>query len=825
MKYFDFKKDVLPHLLVVFTFITLTFIYFKPAVFEHKGMKQHDILEYQGSAEEIIQHREKYSEEPLWTNSMFGGMPAYLISTIHKGELIQKVANTIFGIFPHPSGVILINLISFYILLLAFGVRPLYAAVGAFAFAFASYNLVSLVAGHNNRVKALGYAPMVLAGVILVFRNRLFTGFIIAAIGVALNVGSNHYQITYYLCFILFLVGIVELIYAVKEKSQTSFLKKVGVLVLAAIIGLGANFGSFLTTFEYSKFTMRGGAELTPKETSLTNSNGGLDKEYAFRWSYGIFETFSLIIPNIQGGASIQALDKESHYYKSLVGNGVAYGQAEEYIQNVPTYWGDQESVAGPNYFGSIICFLFVLGLLVLDDKIRIWLIAATVIAIVLSWGKNFSTLNYFVFDFLPGYNKFRSVSWTLTIAQICVPIGAILALNKIIEEKYSKALFKKLLIAAGITGGLCLLFGLFGGMASFKGAVDEQLASQPAWLLDALKADRESLLKSDAWRSFFLILIASGLLWAAWKEKLSKTATVVIIGFLILFDHWVVDKRYLNDNNFERRVSEQHFQPTQADQAILQDSSNYRVLNLTGSPWQEARTSYYHKSIGGYSGAKMQRYQDLIEYSLSDEISRFIKNLQNRSIEFSGLNALNMLNTKYFILGEGAQEALRNDKALGSAWFISEINKVNTPDEEIEALDSIDPGTTAILDESKFDQKKTSFIVNDSAFIQLKNYKANHLIYQSENANEGFAVFSEVYYPKGWKAYIDGTETPIKRVNYILRALEIPAGKHKIEFKFEPKSYSIGNLVSMISSIFLMVCSLGGVVYWGVKKKDDLNR
>lgn len=822
MKRFDFRKDVLPHLLSILAFILLTLIYFNPAVFGGKSLKQHDILQYQGSAQEIVEYREEYKEEPLWTNSMFGGMPAYLISTLHNGEIIQKAANWVIGIFPHPTGMILIHLFSFYILLLAFGVRPVYAAIGAFAFAFASYTFISLAAGHNNKIKALGYAPLVLAGVILVFRNKLFSGFLIAAIGVALNIGSNHFQITYYLCFILFILGIVEFIFAFREKLLPDFFKKVAVLIFAAIIGLGANLGSFLTTFEYAKFTMRGGTELKPTEESNINSKGGLDKEYAFHWSYGVFESFSLLIPNIQGGASNGVLDKESNFYKRLVQNGVPEAQAEEYIKNAPLYWGDQPGTAGPTYLGAIVCFLFVLGMLILDTKTRIWLLTATVLAIMLSWGKNFASFNYIVFDYLPGYNKFRSVSWTLIIAQICVPLGAILALSKVIETRFSDDLFKKLLIATGITGGLCLLFAMFAGMAGFEAPIDEQLATQASWIVQSLREDREAILRADAIRSLILIVISAALIWAAWREKLSKLIAALIIGLLVIFDHWSVDKRYLNNENFERRVVEQHFAPTGADEAILADTTNYRVLNLL-NPWNDARTSYYHQSVGGYSGAKMQRYQDMIDRHLSQETSRLVQNLQKGQLNFSDLDVLNMLNTKYFVFGETKNEVLTNPGALGNAWFVSEIEKVNNPDEEISALNAINPESTAVIDASKFDIQKLDYPKDSSASIKLVEYKPNHLIYNSENPSEGVAVFSEIYYPKGWEAYIDGEKEPILRVNYILRGLRIPAGKHKIEFKFEPKSYSIGNTVAMFSSIFLLVCALGLIFYRNKKRKDNI--
>ena len=820
MKQENLFSRIYPHLVVFGIFILLVLVYFRPAVLEKKSIRQQDILQYQGSAKEISDYRVETGEEALWTNSMFGGMPAYLISTLHYGELIHKAANKFFGFFPHPSGILLIHMVSFYILLLSFGLRPSYAAIGAIAYAFATFTMVSLEAGHNNKVKAMGYAPLVLAGVVQVFRNNNYLGgFVLAAIAVALNLGSNHYQITYYLAFILAIYAISEGIYAIREKQVSTFLKKSGVLIAAAIFGLATNAGSFLTTYEYTQYSSRGKSELTTKTNPNVTPDGGLERDYAFNWSYGIKESLTVLIPNYYGGPTVGKLDTKSEVFQAMVNGGVQRNQALQYIEQMPLYWGDQPATGGPTYFGAIICFLFVLGLFILEPKVKYWLLAVTILSFMLAWGKNFEVFNNLMFDYFPAYNKFRAVTMTLFIANLTFVLMGLLALYKLFHVDFSKDVRKNLFISFGITAGLCLVLYLFAGARDYSLAKDIQVFGEKnTWLIDALEEDRKSLFQRDALRSFILITLAFGAIYLAGIKKIGQNVAVVIVGILILGDLWFVDRRFVNDESFERKVVETHFTPTEADQAILQDKTlNYRVLNLK-DPFNDARTSYFHKSLGGYHGAKMKRYQDLIEYHLGPEINVLISNARQNNFDFSDLDVLNMLNTRYFIFGEEKNAILKNNSTFGNAWFVNEVKTVNSPDGELETLSTIKTRTTAIIDKSKFNFSDKTYSVDSSANIRLIEYKPPYLKYESHNSNPGFAVFSEIYYPEGWKAFIDGKETEFVRVNYILRGMEIPAGKHIIEFKFEPSSYKLGNSVALVSSLILIGC-LGAIMFFEFKK------
>jgi hypothetical protein len=821
MRKLNFKEDVLPHIAVIGIFIVIVALYFSPVFFEHKQIKQHDILQAAGSAQEIKEYKAATGKQALWTNSMFSGMPAFMILIDFPGEFIKNTFSEIQYFFPHPAGIVLIHFICFYILLLSFGVRPIYAAIGAVAFGLASFTIISLGAGHNNKVKAMGYAALILAGITYAFRNKIILGFVITALGVALQVGSNHYQITYYLGLIILIYGINQLIYAIKEKQLTGFFKQVVALVFAAIIGLGANAGSFMTTLEYAKYSQRGKPELKSVGGKTKEDTGGLDKEYAFSYSYGKFETFSLLIPNVLGGASAGSLSTKSEVYQTLKNN---YQQvnAEQFIEQVPLYWGNQPQTGGPTYYGAIIIFLFVLGMFILDKRVKYWLLAVTIFSIFLAWGKNFETFNYLVFDLLPGYNKFRAVTMTLIMGHIAVTLGAILALYKIFETGFTKDIQKKLFISFGITGGLCLFFILFAGSFDTSAATDTQYFGQAPELISALKKDRASLLRADAFRSFFFILLAAALVWAAITNKLKKQIALIVIGLLVLADMWFVDKRYLNENGFERKPMETFFTPTAANEAILADKSlDYRVLNLTTSPWNDARTSYFHKSLGGYHAAKIGRYMDFIEHVFTPEIEYVIDNLKKGSTDFSNAPGLNMINTKYLIVSDQANGAVENKSALGNAWFISEIKKVNSPDEEITAIKGLDPSMTAVIDVSKFKISKDKYSKDSTSAIKLTSYSPNELEYESTSASDGFGVFAEVFYPEGWVATIDGKEAEIKRANYILRALEIPAGKHKIKFEFLPKSYATGNTIAYASSIILLIAVAGGV-FMAFRKKES---
>ncbi|HEY4650356.1 MAG TPA: YfhO family protein, partial [Pontibacter sp.] len=579
------------------------------------------------------------------------------------------------------------------------------------------------------------------------------------------------------------------------------------VLLVAAILAVGVNFGRLATTAEYTKYSIRGKSELTvPNSGDKTSS--GLDREYAFNWSYGIGETITLLIPDFYGGSSSTPLDKDSETYNAFVAMGAPPVQAEQIVsQGMPTYWGPQPMTSGPVYVGAIVCFLFVLGLFIVDRRWTSWLVAGTVLSLLLAWGHHFAAFNYFMFDYFPGYNKFRAVSSALVIAQITIPLLAMLALWRLFRDRETIAgLDKKLLISGGITAGICLLVWLFGGMASFTSAVDAQL-QQAQYPLNAIRADRESMMKADAFRSLVFIVLALAILYFYVKNKLSATIAIAGVGVLVLADLWTVDKRYLHNGDFKEQVITNYFQPTPADRIILEDKDpakglSYRVFDAT-NPFNSARASYFHKSVGGYHGAKLRRYQDVID----------------RHISQMNLEVLRMLNTRYAITADPKQPVQRVPGALGNAWFVEEIEKVNTPDAELDALTGFDAEKTAIVDVTKFPVKEQNYSAAN-ATIKLTTYEPDYLKYEYQAAQPGFVVFSEIYYPAGWQAYIDGKPVDHIRANYILRAMQVPAGKHTIEFKFEPQTYYVGNTISLISSIVLLLVIAGAIVY-GFKKKQ----
>ncbi|WP_242929517.1 YfhO family protein [Pontibacter vulgaris] len=819
----NFRRDVLPHIIAILIFLVLTAVYFAPVLFEDKGLAQHDILQFKGGAKEIQDFREATGEETLWTNSMFGGMPSYLINTRYPGDFSGIIHSILTFKLPALAGNIFITLLCGYILMVLLGLNTWLAVVGAIAFAFTSYNLIILEAGHNTKSLTIAYIPMVLGGLLYALRRNLWIGAAIFALGLTLNLHFNHLQMTYYMLLMILVFAVVEIIYAIKEGTIAELLKRGMVLAVAAILAVGVNFGRLYTVAEYSKHSIRGKSELTVANSGNKTSSG-LDREYAFNWSYGVGESMTLLIPNFYGGSSNATLDTDSETYKAFTSMGAPPAQAEQIIQSLPMYWGDQPMTTGPVYVGAIICFLFVLGLFIVDKRTRIWLLAATILSLMLAWGKNFEAFNYFMFDYFPGYNKFRAVSSALVIAQITIPLLAMLALYRLIADKgVVKELDKKLLYAGGITAGICALIWLFAGSFSFASATDQQLI-QAQYPIDAIRADRESLMRSDAFRSLIFIVLAAAALYFYLKNKLSATMAIAAVGLLVLIDLWGVDKRYLNDGDFKKNVDSSHFQQTQADQAILRDKDpSYRVLYLP-NPFNDARTSYFHKSVGGYHGAKLRRYQDVVDSVMGFEIQSLINTFQNNPTQesvtaaLSQLSTLNMLNTRYIIYSDQAAP-LANTAALGNAWFVEEVKQVNSPDEELAALRNLNARTTAVVDASKFKVPAQRYTTAGSS-IKLTEYKPNYLKYEATAAQAGLVVFSEVYYADGWQALLDGKPVDHIRADYILRAMQVPAGKHTIEFKFEPKSYDTGNLISMVSSVLLLLVIVGAAMY-GLKKKE----
>ncbi|SMD32390.1 hypothetical protein SAMN04488029_0735 [Reichenbachiella faecimaris] len=810
----NFKKDLLPHAVAIAIFCLATVLFFAPVFFEGKTLPQHDITQWEGGAKELIDYREKTGEEGLWTNSMFSGMPGYLINVRFSGDLMKYV-HRLYGLFlTYPMSTIFVSCLSCYLLLLVMGVRSWLAIAGGLAYGFTAFSIIGLMAGHNSKISAVSTMPLVMAGIHLAFKGNRIWGFVVTSIGLAIHLRPNHLQITYYLLLIVLAYGIMQLVSAIKEKTFPDFAKTSVILVVAALLAVGANFGSLITTMEYSKYSIRGKSELT--EVGGVEAKAGLDTDYAFQYSNGIFEPLFLFIPNFYGGSAREDLGKNSNLEEALKKNGANRQQIKQQVSAAPAYWGDQPLTA-PYYAGAIVVFLFVLGMILLEAKYRIWLGGLVIFALVLSWGSNFS-LNYFIFDYLPGYSKFRSVTFAIIIAVFAMILGGFLGLEKLLSSDFNKQTQKKLLMAIGGVAGFALLCVLFAGMGSYRGAVDAQLANYPDWYLNALRADRASLLRMDALRSLIFVLLFAGVILALLKEKLSKGIAYTLLILFVFVDMFGISKRFINSDTFVRKSRQSEFQLTEADKKILQDKdTDYRVMNLL-NPFNDAKTSYHHKSIGGYHGAKLGRYQELIERAIAPEQSQIISALQSGSFDFGEIGVLNMLNTKYFIAGASANAVLPNSTANGNAWFVQDIIEVTSADEEINAVGQIDTKKSAVIDESKF--SISDQVPSADGQIKLLEYKPNYLKYSASNSSYGIGVFSEVFYPEGWIATIDGEEAGILRVNYILRALEIPEGEHVIEFRFEPASYTIGNTVTLVSSSLLILLLIGAIGYSFVKKE-----
>jgi hypothetical protein len=726
MSSFDYKKQLIPHVVAVFIFLFVCVLFFAPIFFEGKSISQHDIIQWEGGAKEVIDYRAQNGEEALWTNSMFGGMPAYLVSTQFSGDLIvyfQKLLS--FGL-PNPAGLVFLAFIGFYIMMLCFQVRPWLAISAALAYGLTGFIIISLGAGHNIKIAAVAFMPIVFGGIHLAFdRNRMW-GFLITAIGLSLELRVNHLQITYYLLLITLIYGLVKLIYSIREKTHLEFFKTVAILIVAAGLAVGANIGRLWTVFEYGKYSIRGTSELS---ADTKDRSSGLGKDYAFQYSNGIFEPIVLFIPNFFGGASQQDLGSGSNLEEALRKNGMDRKQIKSQIENAPTYWG-QQPLTAPYYGGAVVVFLFVLSLLVLKGSTRYWIFGAFAFSIMLSWGSNFSSINYLLFDYLPGYNKFRSVTFTIIIAVFCMVLSGFLGLEQLLSEKWSKEIQKKIIIAVGITGGFALLTILLAGMMSFRGAIDERLASSvPDWYMEAIRADRASLLRMDALRSLLFVLACASTLWLYFKEKLKLYMVMLLIGSIVFLDMFIVDKRFIDKSSFRRESQKSNFRPTAADQQVLKDKSNYRVYNLLGG-FNDAKTSYHHKSIGGYHGAKMRRYQDLVENGIQNETTNLITGLQSGTPDFNSIHILNMLNTKYFIAGDQAEAVISNPSTNGNAWFVSDVKKATNADEEMSILREINTKSTAVIDVSNFQTKETKY--SAAHIIQLLDYKPNYLKYEA---------------------------------------------------------------------------------------------
>lgn len=808
MKKLNFTQHILPHLIAVLLFLLVTVFFFGPVFFENKAINQQDITQSVGAAKALRDFRDKTGEEGLWAPNMFSGMPAYLVNVEWGYQAITGLKIALALGLPHPVRNIFLAFLCYYIMLLTFRVKPYLAIAGAIAFGLSSYMIVGLAAGHNARIGAIAFMPLVVAGIHLTFSGKRILGVGLTTAALALHLRENHLQITYYLALIVLGYGLVQLVFALREKKVADLVKNVALLIPAALLAVGSFFGPLWSISEYSKYSIRGKSELSKPGTQPID---GLRKDYAFEYSNGILEPMTLLIPNFYGGSSMQNVfaDEGSAVRKALNAQGIQYNPQQ---MAHPAYWGPQ-SLSAPYYSGAIIFFLFIVGIIFSDRKYVWWLIPLSALGIMLTWGSNFSGFNYFMFDYFPGYNKFRSVTFAIVITLFAMPLLGMTGLQRLMDAGLTKANKKKLLIALGASGGLCLVLLLVAGMFSF---LKDGESGLPAWFVNALRDERRSMFRADAFRSFAFISGAFILIYFEVFKKLPAAFYGVLI-FFVLMDVAAVDRRYFTKDNYQRKSKSAGIQLSAGDQQVLADKSYFRVMNING-PMSDALTSYYHNSIGGYHGAKLKRYQDLYDSCVTKEFTSFISEAQQGRFDFSKYPVLNMLNTKYMLYGQNRENVITNLEANGAAWFVQELITVNSANEEIQKTCGIDSKTQAVIDISKF--TISGLTPDSSAAIRLIENTPNRMIYESTSTTNGLAVFSEIYYPIGWSATIDGNEATIIRANYVLRALEVPAGKHIIEFKFAPKSFTAGNTITTASSWLVLLIFLGSIG-WSWRKES----
>ena len=796
MKNIFTNKQFLGILFAIIAFALITLVYFTP-ILEGKRIKQHDIEMYKGMSQEINEFREETGEQSLWTNSMFGGMPAWNIGVQQNSNLMTYVQKIIGLGFPSPIMSVFISMLGFFILLLVLDCKIWISFIGALAYGFTSYLFIVMGAGHNSKAVAMAYMAPVIAGIIMTYKGKYLWGAVLTAISLALEIRAGHIQITYYLFMIVLIMVIAEFIETIKNKKYLDFFKASGILAAVAILAVLTSTTTLYANYEFGKETMRGKPVLTE---NVENQTRGLDRDYITQWSYGIGETWSLMIPNVKGGASAYigndnpALQNADPRFRSTIAQNNAY-------------WGDQPGTSGPVYVGAIVCFFFILGLFVVKGKIKWVLLAATILSILLSWGKNFMGFTDFFLDYFPLYNKFRAVSMTLVIAEVCMPILAFLALAEVMKNpEILKKNMYYLYVSFGLTAGLCLLFYIVpnvffnflsqGEAAQFAQLTNGKDGAIYQMLINDIENVRMAIFKKDAIRSYIFITVAAILLLLNIKGNLKDNAVFAMLAVLVVMDMFPINKRYLNNDNFiDSRRFEKPFVMSEIDKQILQDNSlDYRVMNLMTSTFNDASTSYFHKSIGGYHGAKLSRYQDLIEHHLANTASP----------------VYNMLNTKYFITADqqtGEYKVMENPNRLGAAWFVDHLLTVENPSDEIDALGQIDLASEAVADErfAEVYGKASMEGVDQNATIRLVEYKPNYLRYESTSEFDEIALFSEIYYPQGWEVRIDGESAEYFRANYVLRAMVVPAGEHIIEWEFKiPEFRKVENITLAASLIIL---------------------
>ncbi len=800
------------HFFVAVFFIIASLAYFSP-VLSGKILYQNDIAQYTGMAKEQNDFRKKTGEEPYWTNGAFGGMPTYQLGALYPHNYVKKL-DSLIRFLPRPADYLFLYFISFYILLCCMKVDYRLAVVGALAFGFSTYLIIIFGAGHNAKAHALGYLPMLLGGIILVFRKKYLWGFVLTALAMALEVQANHYQMTYYFMLLVLILGMVYLIDSIRKKYVKHLFISVGILLVAVTLGIAANATGLMATKEYADWSTRGPSDLTINADGSSKENTtGLSKEYITQWSYGITESLNLFVPRLFGGASLENLGKDSKTYEYLVEKGLPRDRALEFSSGLPLYWGDQPIVSGPAYIGAIIFFLFFLGLFLVKKKAKWWLLGGVLMSLILSWGKNFEVLTNFMIDYFPLYNKFRAVSSIQVILELCAPILAILALAAIFDTTIEKT--KKINALKYTLGGM-MVFGtllfVLKGFFDFETLADERLmVTGMEELPDMVKADRKMVYTFDLLRSLSFVLFSGLALWLYLKYELNRNLAILTIGLLIVFDLVGVNLRYVNEDNFvSKRRMTQPFKISEVDKQIKLDKGNYRVFDQAEGLQGGARTAYFHKSIGGYHAAKPAGIEDLFDFHVYQ----------------GNFGVLNMLNVKYIIQrdNEGRSYPAHNQDANGNAWFVNALKEVNSADDEILALKEIDTKTQAVVNTSKFENiNRFNFRVDSLATISLTDYEPNHLSYSSVNDNAGIVVFSEMYYPNGWNAYVDGKVVDYFKANYVLRALRVPAGSHTIEFKFEPEVVKKGSSITLASSVLLGLIIIGGLSFsfWRSRKVE----
>ena len=824
-------KLILPDLLAVVAFVLLSLAYFFPAALEGRVLAQHDAVAGIGSGVEMQEYQQRTGERTRWTNALFGGMPTYQMAPSYDSTDLLKTIGDIYHLYlPGSVWLVFIMLLGFYILLRAFDFRVWMAALGAMLWAFSSYYFIIIAAGHIWKFVTLAYIPPTIAGIVLAYRGKYLWGGIVTALFLALQIQSNHIQMSYYFCFVMLFMAIAFGVDAWKKKEMPRFVKATCTLVVAAAIGACVNLSNLYHTWQYSKESMRGKSELV-KADDGNQTDSGLERDYITAWSYGIGETWSLLVPNVKGGASNRG-DKPMLMSDNATAMEKADPQFAPLYSQLTQYWGEQPGTSGPVYVGAFVLMLFVLGCFIVKGPMKWALVAATVLSILLSWGKNFMGFTDFFIDYVPMYSKFRTVASILVIAEFTIPLLAMMALREIfLRPQLIREQYKPFVASFLLTGGVAFLFAIMPTVffSSFissaeMGALQSSLPSEyVAPIISNLTDMRVAMFTADAWRSFFVVLIGTLLLLFFAMGRLKAKATLGLVAVLCLIDLWSVDKRYLCDEMYVEKQSvarEKLFQPSPADKVILEDKAlDYRVLNLATNTFNENETSYFHKSIGGYNAAKLRRYQEMIEEHIAPEMQALYKEVATAGGDMTQVNdsvfsVINMLNTRWFILpgADGQTFPLQNPYAFGNAWFVSDIQEAANANEEIDALHHINPRHTAVVDSRFTTIVGQAQAVDSTCTAVMKTYDANRLTYEVNSPKGGVVVFSEIYYP-GWQAFIDGREVEVGRADYILRALQVPAGKHEVVMTFDPVSLHTTETIAYIALALLLVGILAGIV------------